>query len=232
MRARHARARTIAVFSMIVMVIGMVLLLLGQGEQNSDIAREQLSESDASEVLAEAPDLRPESQHDSLLGVCLPVTPLSDPSAPLPSRLTIPTLDVDAQVLPVEVDESGVVQVPSDVSTVGWVVTSSTPGDPRGAAMVVGHRDGSGGLDGALYDLSLLAPGDVVQVINATGATLDYVVVSREVLSKTEFAERAEIYSSVQGDPRLTMVTCGGEYIKSQGGYQANVVVTAVPSAQ
>lgn len=33
-----------------------------------------------------------------------------------------------------------------------------------------------------------------------------------------------EVYGS-KGRPTLTLVTCGGEYDKSQGGYQSNVIV-------
>jgi sortase (surface protein transpeptidase) len=220
-----------ALFSTFVMFAGIVLLLLGQQEQNDDSATEISSQSSEPLELAQAPDFRPEAQHDSLLGTCVPLPPLEGPAAALPVLLSIPTLDVVAQVLPTNVSNAGVVEVPADVSTVGWVVTSSTPGDPRGAAMVVGHRDGAGGLDGALYDLGQLSRGDVVTVLNADGITLEYVVVAREILSRSQFASQAESYSSTGGDPRLTIVTCGGEYIKSSGGYQSNVVITAVPSS-
>ena len=32
------------------------------------------------------------------------------------------------------------------------------------------------------------------------------------------------------GPERLWIITCGGEYLPDEGGYQQNLVVTAVPS--
>ena len=36
---------------------------------------------------------------------------------------------------------------------------------------------------------------------------------------------------ATDGSPRLTLITCGGYYDRSNGGYQDNVVVTAVPAS-
>ncbi len=38
----------------------------------------------------------------------------------------------------------------------------------------------------------------------------------------------AELFAR-SGPARLTVITCGGPYLADQGGYQDNVVVTAVP---
>ena len=34
---------------------------------------------------------------------------------------------------------------------------------------------------------------------------------------------------AVDGPARLTIITCGGVYERDNGGYQANVIITAVP---
>jgi hypothetical protein len=52
-------------------------------------------------------------------------------------------------------------------------------------------------------------------------------VVSRESILKKRLPYE-ELFA-VDGPPRLTLISCGGYYDKDNGGYQDNVVVTAVP---
>ena len=164
----------------------------------------------------------------------LPVISNDTPSAaptpvPDPMALTLPTLDITAPVVTTHVEPNGVVNVPADVSTVGWVQPGPAPGGPSGSAVIVGHRDGALGKNGAFYNLAQLKPGDPVIVTNVLGKEMPYRVVSREVLSKTQLALRTTLYFSSGGTSRLTLITCGGFYDKKAGGYQANVIVTAVP---
>ena len=152
------------------------------------------------------------------------------PPIPDPMTLTMPTINVTAPIVTTHIEPSGVVNVPSDISTVGWVQPGPTPGGPSGSSVIVGHRDGALGKNGAFYNLAQLTPGDEVTVTTVVGEELRYTVASREVLSKEEFTRRASLYFSSGGSPRLTMITCGGFYDKKAGGYQANVIVTAVPA--
>ena len=146
-----------------------------------------------------------------------------------PTRIFIPSIDVNAPVVATGISSAGVVEIPKDVNEVGWYAGSSKPGDVHGAAVIVGHRDGAFGIDGAFYNLSKLGPGDPIRVVDADGLATNYEVAAREVVSKTDFARVAPEYFSKEGSPRLTLITCGGSYIKDKGGYQANVIVTALP---
>ena len=47
-------------------------------------------------------------------------------------------------------------------------------------------------------------------------------VISKRALPLNEIFDR-------DGPPRLRIVSCGGAYLPAQGGYQDNIVVTAVP---
>jgi len=66
-----------------------------------------------------------------------------------------------------------------------------------------------------------------VELTDAGGVDSHYLVVSRRVMSKDEFAQQSDQYFTLEGAPRLTMITCGGFYDKDAGGYQANVIITA-----
>jgi hypothetical protein len=156
-----------------------------------------------------------------------PVATLGDPT-----RIRIPAIGVSASIVPTSVAPSGAVNVPSDITTVGWYAPGPRPGDLTGSAVIVGHRDGAVQGHGAFYSLGALSLGDRILVSTDHGFVVQYRIVSREVLSKPRFASAAPEYFAVSGPPRLTLITCGGVYDKQRGGYQANVIVTAIPDTQ
>ena len=146
-----------------------------------------------------------------------------------PTLLRIPAIRISAAVVPTTVEPNGAVIVPDDITTVGWYAPGPRPGDATGSTVIVGHRDGVAQGHGALYSLGALNLGDHVVITMSQGIMIRYRVVAREVLSKRAFAKAAPDYFATTGPPRLTLITCGGTYSKADGGYQANVIVTAVP---
>lgn len=148
-----------------------------------------------------------------------------------PKRIRIPSLDVKTKVISVGLDKANAVDVPSDISKVGWYEYGVAPGSRQGSAVLVAHRDGSAQQgEGVFYDLGLLELGDKVVVVDADGNKMRYKVVAREVLDKSAFGKNAPTLFSLYGRHRLTLISCGGLYDPANGGYQANVIVTAVPA--
>lgn len=146
-----------------------------------------------------------------------------------PASIRIPTIDVNSPVRPVGVDENNAVEVPPDIFTIGWYRFGVPPGSAVGSAVLVGHRDGREQGHGAFYDLGALHRGDPVVVLTDSGERLTYRVVSRDAVPKLEFPKEAADLFAIDGRPRLTLISCGGYYDSSNGGYQDNIVVTAVP---
>ncbi|MEZ5116813.1 MAG: class F sortase [Candidatus Nanopelagicales bacterium] len=144
-----------------------------------------------------------------------------------PVLVRIPRLGVTAEVVPVGVTPDGQVRVPDDVARVGWYRFGPTPGASRGSTVLVGHRDGLGQGEGALYGLGGADVGDRVLVTRSDGRVVRYRVVAREALDKAGLPVR-ELFAR-SGQHRLTVITCGGAYDAQAGGYVQNVVVTAVP---
>jgi LPXTG-site transpeptidase (sortase) family protein len=101
------------------------------------------------------------------------------------------------------------------------------PGADQGSAVLVAHRDGQVQGHGVFYDLGNLGVGDRVWVTDASGRHLGYRVVSRELISKKRLPYE-ELFA-IDGPARLTLISCGGYYDRNNGGYQDNVVVTAIP---
>ena len=145
-----------------------------------------------------------------------------------PILVSIPALSVASYVLPVSAF-NGVMEIPEDISNVGWFIGSAPPGDSEGATLLVGHRDGVEDGKGAFYGLSTLSAGDLITVKTEFGEQLRYQVQSIDTVDKKRLPQIASQVFSTTGDPRLVLVTCGGSYVREAGGYQANVIVTATP---
>ena len=144
----------------------------------------------------------------------------------VPERLTSTDLDLSAQVDAVGVDDESQVEVPEDVTSVGWYRFGPTPGD-RGSSVLVGHVDSAEQGRGALWALHDAETDDVVTVHMSDGSKHDFRVVAREQIDKSELPV-AELFDR-EGDPRLTLITCGGDFDTADASYTANVVVTALP---
>jgi LPXTG-site transpeptidase (sortase) family protein len=144
-----------------------------------------------------------------------------------PVRVSIPALDVNTKIFPVGLDKNRAIEIPEDIRFVGWYDLGVPPGVDRGSAVLVAHRDGRVQGRGVFYFLGNLDVGDKVVVKTSAGEELPYKVVSRESILKKRLPYE-ELFA-VDGPPRLTLISCGGYYDPDNGGYQDNVVVTAVP---
>ena len=142
----------------------------------------------------------------------------------LPDRVRIPTIRVDAPVLPVGLDADGWVSAPppEDPNLAGWFTGGVTPGE-KGTAVVVGHVDNKQG-PAVFYNLGALKKGNRVEVARKDGKTAVFEIYGIEVFDKNNFPGD-RVYGS-KGEPELRVITCGGGFSKKTG-YDGNVVVFA-----
>ncbi len=153
------------------------------------------------------------------------------PSAPAPpARIELPKLGVDTDVVPVGVDDKGLMDIPPDVTTVGWYRFGPVPGAAAGSAVLSGHVDDYRQGVGVFGRIGDLEPGDIVRIVDETGVTRDFSVLSREQWSKGE-VPLDRIFDR-GGSSRLVLITCGGSFNSSTLGYDDNVAITAVPVGQ
>ncbi|WP_112489616.1 class F sortase [Streptomyces bacillaris] len=150
-----------------------------------------------------------------------PVQPL--PYAPA-SRVRIPTINVDAPIIDVNLDADGWIDAPpaEDPNLAGWYQNGISPGE-RGTSVVVGHVDNTSG-PAVFYGLGSLQKGHRVEVERYDGRIGVFEVYGVEVFSKNDFPG-ARVYGDT-GHAELRVITCGGSYSKA-GGYEGNVVVFA-----
>jgi LPXTG-site transpeptidase (sortase) family protein len=151
----------------------------------------------------------------------------SAPAAPAPpARVRIGTVAA-APVVAVGVDGRGAMAVPEDVRAVGWYRFGPRPGATSGSAVLSGHVDDRVQGRGAFAALGEVRPGDPVDVELANGTRLGYQVRTIERVPKATLP--ADRLFARSGPPRLTLVTCGGNFDGATRSYEENVVVTAEP---
>ncbi|GAB4001762.1 class F sortase [Nocardioides ultimimeridianus] len=160
-----------------------------------------------------------------------PVTQRVAAAAPAPSRsvrpvrLDIPRIDVATPLIRLGLTADRELEVPplSHAGVAGWYDLGPVPGD-AGPAVLAGHVDSEDG-PAVFYGLSALRPGDRLTVDRSDHRTAVFSVDRVTAFAKSRFPTRA-VYGETH-DAELRLITCGGTYDPTQGGYQSNVVVFA-----
>jgi hypothetical protein len=147
-------------------------------------------------------------------------------TVPVPDTIALPTLGVQAPVVPVALEDDGSMEIPEDVSTVGWFSPGVRPGED-GSAVISGHVDSRVQGRGAFFELGRLDVGDEVVVGGGSGERR-FEVVARRRYGKAELPID-ELFTRA-GPPRLVLITCGGAFDPATRSYEENVVVVAVPA--
>jgi LPXTG-site transpeptidase (sortase) family protein len=239
-RPRPALVVLVVSAAVIIVSLGLILVLAFQARQSADISSvgsRDLASLSSQESASTSPEASPTPAASPPVTASptagLAGSPSASPSVavskPLtaPVRVRIPRIDVNATVLPVGLDKTKALAIPADITKVGWYELGVPPGAEQGSAVLVAHRDGRVQGHGVFYDLGQLSVGDKVAVTTSSGDVLRYKVVSRELISKKRLP--LEELFAVDGPARLTLISCGGYYDRNNGGYQDNIVVTAIP---
>lgn len=140
-----------------------------------------------------------------------------------PVQLNVPALGINQRLVGLRVKADRQLDVPQSYDDIGWWSTGPVPGDP-GAAVMVGHLDSKDG-PAVFSALPSLTKGAVVSVRRADGTRVRFAVTKVQSFPKDDFPDKL-VYRS-EGRSSLHLVTCGGTYDRSAGGYRDNVVVFA-----
>jgi Sortase domain len=142
------------------------------------------------------------------------------------ARVTVPSGGIGSAVRPVGVSADGQMELPADPEVLGWYRFGPAPGEGSGSVVLAGHLDSKRYGLGPLVGLREVEVGDPVTLTRSDGTRVDYAVVDVRRYDRQALPE--ELFSRT-GPERLRLITCGGEYLPDEGGYQENLVVTAVP---
>ena len=113
--------------------------------------------------------------------------------------------------------------IPSNFTDVAWYNGGPRPGAP-GNAVIDGHLDGRNVREAVFYKLGDLVPGDLVDVVDQNGTTWQFQVV-RLATYPYDTSSTADIFSSSGTGEDLNLITCAGDWLKSQNSYNQRIVV-------
>jgi LPXTG-site transpeptidase (sortase) family protein len=141
-----------------------------------------------------------------------------------PDEILVPSIKIDAPLIPIELASDGVLTPPPDTDVVGWWDGSSEPGSGEGQTVMTGHTVSTGG--GVMNDLPKIDVGALVR-IRDEGKLYDYRTTGVFKLTKEEVAANADkLFGQGTQGGRLVLVTCTDYH---DGEYDSNVIVWAEP---
>ncbi|MGR2753776.1 class F sortase [Agromyces arachidis] len=144
-----------------------------------------------------------------------------------PTRIEVPALGIDMAIRPVGLDGDGNMGLFDDPSVAAWYQWGPAPASESGSTVIAAHVDS---LEYRILPFAKLRdarPGTLVIVTDAAGVRHSFGVDATQVIEKGVVDWAAAFDRS--GPPRLTLVTCGGEFDYANRTYLSNLVVTATP---
>lgn len=144
-----------------------------------------------------------------------------------PTKLTIPTIDVDTNLMNVGLQNDGSIGVPplQADSPAGWFDRGPAPGE-KGPAVILGHVTALNQQGPAVFfKLGALRKNDEISVTREDGKVAVFTVTRIVQTSKPDFSS-IDTYGNTD-DAQLRLITCGGSFNKQTGRHADNIVVHA-----
>ncbi|MDB5170020.1 MAG: peptidase family protein [Candidatus Saccharibacteria bacterium] len=159
------------------------------------------------------PDVPPAS-----LLVAKPVAAAID----LPTRLTIPSINVNALVEHVGLTANGEMDTPENPNNVAWYKAGPRPGE-NGSAVIDGHYGRANGGRGAFDNLHRLRAGDKLYVEDTDGLIIAFVVHTLQTYRRDDDAQ--SVFVSSDSKSHLNLITCAGSWNTATRNYSDRTVV-------
>ncbi|KKT66402.1 MAG: Peptidase C60 family protein [Candidatus Woesebacteria bacterium GW2011_GWA2_44_33] len=141
----------------------------------------------------------------------------------IPIRLKIPTINVNASIQSVGLDQEGAMGVPDSPLDVGWLDLETLSGSV-GSAVISGHLNRENGEPGVFADLDKLKVSETIFLEKVNGDEAAYMV-SEIHTYDSDYTKDA--FGMHEGG-RLSLVTCNGVWDKKAKNYNKRLVVTAL----
>lgn len=137
----------------------------------------------------------------------------------LPSRLIIPKLGVETNIIPMGITATGNMEAPTTNQVTGWYKYGARPGNV-GTAVIDGHLGLSN--EAVFGKLDQLAIGDTISVIDDQGSTISFIV--KRIATYQKDSDATDIFTSGAGS-HLNLITCNGDWDARQATYSQRFVV-------
>jgi len=143
--------------------------------------------------------------------------------SPLPSRLKIPAIGVDASLESVGLVGGGQMGVPVVPANAAWFDLGPRPGEV-GSAVIDGHFGiWANGQTSVFDNLYKLRKGDQLTVEDQNGAKIAFVVTELRIYDQNQDA--TDVFSSIDGQAHLNLITCEGVWNRLKQSFPSRLVV-------
>lgn len=167
-------------------------------------------------------ELPSETSAPDIIPRVVPVVQAETPEFGVPFSLEIPDIELTANIIPVSLNAEKIVDTPQ--TDVGWYDQSRKPGQ-NGMMAFNGHFRNTDTTPGVFYRLSELGAGSDIYINDYAGHRSVYRVVSVDTVETGEFP-LTSVYLDA-ATPRLSLVTCSGEYNLNTKDYSNRTIVYA-----
>ncbi len=141
-----------------------------------------------------------------------------------PTRLYTTNKEIDVFLEEVTVEEGGILGVPSEWNNGGWYKRSAKPGED-GNIIIDGHYDTNSGAPAAFWGLKNLEVSDRVFLVDEVGRNFEYQITDL-IYVDIQDSNRIDVLNKSEGST-LTLITCGGVWLPSDGTYNKRLIVKA-----
>jgi len=218
-RARLLGAGAVVLAVLIVAAAAFWFLAVVPGQHHPAAARQRtLSVGNADLELARRADL------GAPVAAATPAATSSTALAAPTGQLRIPSLNISGAVYPVGVDKNNTMEVTQTAFTVGWYKFGPLPG-AAGDAVEECHNEWYTAPRALCYNLHNVATGADVYTTNPDGSQFHWKVTKVTIVP---YNATVPGLFDTGGGPRLSIITCGGEWLPKQQIFTQRVIVDAV----
>ena len=219
MCTNHHRHRRVLAASLTVMVLALVGCSSSPETEDGLSSPSSVASSTTTASTSTAP---PTTSMPTPTTAPAPPTTVPEPVHGSPDRIKIDSIGVDAPIVDLQRAADQTLEVPG-WDDAGWWERGPEPGE-RGPAVIAGHVDSKAG-PAVFYRLRDLQPGAPIQVTLDDGRNVTFTVDRTERFDKDAFPT-LDVYGITDG-AELRLITCDGDFDRSVGHYEDNLVVFA-----
>ncbi|MBU8853406.1 class F sortase [Bacillus sp. FJAT-26377] len=139
-----------------------------------------------------------------------------------PSRISIPSLGIRADVESVGLTSKGTMELPSDDKLTAWYKNGALPGE-QGNAVIAGHVDNKTG-PAVFFDLKNIKVGEEIIIAGKNGGRLTFIVQEKKSYPYDDAPIPAIFGFSQQ--KKLNLITCTGNFDRKKKTHLERLVVT------
>lgn len=156
--------------------------------------------------------------------VATPDEETTTPKSGTPKTIRIPTIDVDAKLESVGMDEEKNMDTPKEADNAAWYNLGYKPGQ-AGNAVIAGHFDKENGDPAVFWKIKELAKGDEIIITDEENQTHTFAVVDIQKYPYDDFPLQKVFGPSSK--PMLNLITCQGDWDSNAKNYSHRMVVFA-----